>query len=349
MKTLDNKTQTKTDTLKRLSDRVASHGNRLPPLRQTQLAQSLRSELNPPGDIKGDLQAPEEFNLVSAANFNIHSWSPKEVRKALVALAKRIYSNREVETNFEADFPEMHGQALIEFLATRKHRRGVRILEIGSCRGASTGFFAEYARLMDGMVCCVDRWRNSEDDAATATTLENYTDFHENIRTLGLEDVVHPIHTDPLKAASFIQDHSFDIIFIDADNRYSMSRKDIEVYWSKLKPNGTFCGHDCDVRYDKLTPEEQAFVDRNGEQNTAKMSIKRNPSWSSFRVNSGVIEAVPAPLQPPKLQPLTHVHCGVVKAVQDCFGERYAILPDSSIWIAKGSPNWNNFEWENSG
>lgn len=349
MKTLDKLTQTKTDTLKRLSDRVAANGNRLPAVRQTQLAESLRSEPNPYRVTKGDFQAPEGFNFVPASHFNIHSWSSKEVRDALVALAKRIYTNREVETGFEVDFPEMHGQALIELLATRKHRRGVRILEIGACRGASTSLFGEYARLMDGMVCCVDIWRDPEDDVANAPIPENYKVFHKNIRTLGLEDVVHPIHTESVKAASFIQDNSFDIVFIDADDRYSMVRKDIEVHWSKLKPNGTFCGHDCDVRYDQLTPEEQAFVDRNGELNTVRMTIQKSPSWSSFRVDNGVIEAVPAPLQPPKLQPSVHVHCGVIKAVQDCFGERYAILPDSTIWVAKGPPNWKNFEWESSG
>lgn len=45
-------------------------------------------------------------------------------------------------------------------------------------------------------------------------------------------------------AVSNFQDESLDFLYLDADHSYEASKKDIEMWYSKVKPGGIFSGHD---------------------------------------------------------------------------------------------------------
>lgn len=45
-------------------------------------------------------------------------------------------------------------------------------------------------------------------------------------------------------AAPYVEDGSQDIVFIDGDHRYESVKRDIELYWPKVKAGGVLCGDD---------------------------------------------------------------------------------------------------------
>ena len=59
------------------------------------------------------------------------------------------------------------------------------------------------------------------------------------------------------EAAERIPDDTFDFFFIDADHRYHMVRRDIELWYPKVKKGGLLAGHDYDSEeYDELYIED---------------------------------------------------------------------------------------------
>lgn len=49
------------------------------------------------------------------------------------------------------------------------------------------------------------------------------------------------------EAASSIEDESLDCVFIDGDNRYPSVKRDIELYWPKVKKGGVILGDDYEM------------------------------------------------------------------------------------------------------
>jgi hypothetical protein len=43
------------------------------------------------------------------------------------------------------------------------------------------------------------------------------------------------------------QDNSLDFVYIDADHTYENVKKDLEMWWKKVKVGGLLCGHDFSV------------------------------------------------------------------------------------------------------
>ena len=52
------------------------------------------------------------------------------------------------------------------------------------------------------------------------------------------------VRSDTVEAAKWMQDESFDFVFIDADHSYNGCRNDIEAWYPKVKKGGWLCGHD---------------------------------------------------------------------------------------------------------
>lgn len=129
-----------------------------------------------------------------------------------------------------------------------------KILEIGSWVGESTSVFAEYAKEYNSTLYCVDWFKGNPgtEIGETAKSADIFGIFRNNLSELGLMDYVHPLVMTSKEAAAIVADETFDLIFIDADHTYKNIRNDIDLWFSKVRKDGIFCGHDCEAKeYDE--------------------------------------------------------------------------------------------------
>jgi methyltransferase family protein len=202
-----------------------------------------------------------------------------------------------------AQFPEHDAHALT-VVAGRASCPGMVAVELGSWCGHSSSIIAKVVKEAGGIVYCVDRWDVYPDDPVdepnTLSQIFITTDvlrvFRDNMIALGLADVVVPIVASSTQAVSLIADACVDLVFIDADHRYSCVKQDIVNFWPKLKIGGTLCGHD----YDKWTAiDEKELVE-----------------FSEVDTHGG------------------H-HCGVIRAVDELFGPTVRWPGTSTVWSVK--------------
>lgn len=175
-----------------------------------------------------------------------------------------------------------------------------RVLEVGSWKGWSTQVIATIIKPHHGHIFAVDNWRGSDGDwnVQAAKDHDIFSIFRYNMTQLNLMDIIHPLVMNSMDAAAIFKDNSVDMIFIDANHRYTYTHDDITEWGKKLKEGGVICGHDCERYYTQLTPGEKQQVDSNPE--------------------TDVIPGIG--------------HPGVIKAVYDIYGEDYIIYPGSRVW-----------------
>jgi predicted O-methyltransferase YrrM len=120
------------------------------------------------------------------------------------------------------------------------------IVEIGSWLGKSTCVFGKYAKENNSTVIAVDWWRDNPDVGLfiKRNGIDIFKQFMQNINELELSRNVTALAMDSIEASYLINDSSIDMIFIDADHRYSKVSKDIRYWYPKLLPGGVICGHD---------------------------------------------------------------------------------------------------------
>ena len=117
---------------------------------------------------------------------------------------------------------------------------------IGLEVGVEYGKFAEkILNNWDGKLVCVDYWEK-QNDYDEPTNYKNFHDIFEtfNKRIKKFEDRVLVVKNFSETASKFFPDNFFDFIFIDANHKYEHVKKDIEVWYPKLKSGGLFSGHD---------------------------------------------------------------------------------------------------------
>jgi hypothetical protein len=150
------------------------------------------------------------------------------------------------------------------YLANTAARPGGIMLEIGSWLGCSTAIIGDVARGAGARVFAIDTWEGSEAtwQKGVVSGFNVLTSFCGNMQKLGLlRSTVSPLVSRSDECAPLIADGSLDFIFIDGDHRYPVIRRDIALYWPKLKPGGLMCGHDCERYYADLDDATRARVD----------------------------------------------------------------------------------------
>lgn len=131
-----------------------------------------------------------------------------------------------------------------------KFPSGSHFVEVGCWLGRSASYLGvEIINSgKDIKLDCVDMWDIPNDSvliqeqAVIKGTL--YFDFLHNIEPL--RHLIKTIRCDSAKAADFYADESLDFVYIDADHNYEPFKKDLEVWYPKVKKGGVFAGHDGD-------------------------------------------------------------------------------------------------------
>jgi predicted O-methyltransferase YrrM len=89
------------------------------------------------------------------------------------------------------------------------------------------------------------------------------------------------------EAAEAFEARSLDFVYIDAQHHYEAVKRDIALWWPKVKPGGILAGHD----YLDGTREQSEFgvksaVDEFVEEHDLSLRISNEPSWRSWFVFS---------------------------------------------------------------
>ena len=79
------------------------------------------------------------------------------------------------------------------------------------------------------------------------------------------------------------EDNYFDFLYLDADHSYEASKKDVAIWWSKVKPGGIFSGHDY---LNGSLPQGEFGVKRSVDEFVAKNNLTLNitgeDQWKSW-------------------------------------------------------------------
>jgi len=161
-----------------------------------------------------------------------------------------------------------NGKILKRLLENRSHHNGA---EIGVFEGDTSKVLLESFPLLKGLVC-VDIWEDNEEFKSHSPNKKGKIynadwnkvrrRFDENIKSFGERVITLQMKSED--AAELFSDYEFDFIFIDANHGYEFVKRDIEVWWPKLKVNGLFCGDDYTNKpsYGVIEAVDEKFGDR---------------------------------------------------------------------------------------
>jgi len=152
-------------------------------------------------------------------------------------------------------FTEFDRDALKELIG-KVLRPGARMLEVGSWLGnGSTRTFVEHLLPQSGVLYCIDTWKGSaniERHQQIVRDFDVFSTFMLNVEAYGGIGVVRPIMMTSKEAAEIFSDRFLDLAFIDGDHSYDAVREDIRLWSPKVRVGGILCGHDCEMRADRL-------------------------------------------------------------------------------------------------
>jgi len=138
-----------------------------------------------------------------------------------------------------------------------------RCVEIGCLWGGLTWYGAQIAKDNFGSWVSCDSWSGDSPDLPSDWDWEDIKKgFELNMRDSNLDDFVEVRHMMSEEAASLEKDGSLSLVFIDADHTYEGCKKDIELWWPKLKKGGIMLGHDYGPLYEGVV---RAVTERFGE------------------------------------------------------------------------------------
>lgn len=122
-----------------------------------------------------------------------------------------------------------------------------KIIEIGSWLGESTSEWAKAVINKDGSeILSVDWYKGNPTTNLfdVAEQKDIYSIFRNNMRELGVADIIKTFVMSSTDAVKFIPDGYADIVYIDACHDYNSVKRDIELWLPKVKKGGIVSGHD---------------------------------------------------------------------------------------------------------
>ena len=141
-------------------------------------------------------------------------------------------------------------EAILLYQLAKKVPADGRILEIGSGAGGS---LAAMAFGTNAALWAVDPF-SPYDETTHAGTVRgvhegNEGSFWATAYQYGYSARVRQIKHNSDVAAEHCPDLAFDIVFVDGNHSYEIARKDVELYWPKVKPGGCMLVHDYTTRF----------------------------------------------------------------------------------------------------
>ena len=137
---------------------------------------------------------------------------------------------------------------ILQMLVQDSIHPNMQAVEIGSWTGLSAVLIGQIVQRMRGQLHSFDWYKGSNDGAfhlkETAKLLDVPQVFRNNIEFFGLSDTVFLTTISSEEASNLFSMNSLDFIFIDGDHTYQGVKRDIEIWYPKLKPGKIICGHD---------------------------------------------------------------------------------------------------------
>lgn len=118
-------------------------------------------------------------------------------------------------------------------------------VEIGVLRGDYSKMILEEWK--NGKLYLVDTWRHISEyvDMNGRDDQYHYDCMVETAKNIKqYQNRAHMIRMGSVDASKLFPDEYFDFIYIDADHSYEAVKKDLEVWWPKIKRGGVFSGDD---------------------------------------------------------------------------------------------------------
>ncbi|MBI4707647.1 MAG: class I SAM-dependent methyltransferase [Candidatus Omnitrophica bacterium] len=146
-------------------------------------------------------------------------------------------------------------QQLLKNLPTR----GI-VVEVGSFLGnGSTKTIIDTILYKDvnGTLYCIDTWKGNQNVDWHLKLAEEYSLFDTflyYVTMYGGQNIVKPMIMESKDAALTFKDKSCDLIFIDGDHSFEITKQDIEMWMPKVKKGGILCGHDCEGAISDFDP-----------------------------------------------------------------------------------------------
>lgn len=110
------------------------------------------------------------------------------------------------------------------------------VIEIGSYRGENTLHFAKNA----AEIYCVDPWQDYQDDEKKYDDMIE-AEAHFDVQVSSVNNV-HKFRTKSESASKVITNRIAELVYIDSKTTYESMKKDIELWWPKVKFGGALTG-----------------------------------------------------------------------------------------------------------
>src|ERR1051325_4709866 len=144
-------------------------------------------------------------------------------------------------------------------LARLQERPGGLFLEVGSWKGRSSYILAAVAHAAGARLVCLDTWHGYVNRSAPCfAEAEQDRDFIRHIKANLAEFGVAEATVNPgalgatvtlwpgvsWDEARIMDNHQFDLVFLDADHDSPGFDQDVAAFWPKVRHGGVLCGHD---------------------------------------------------------------------------------------------------------
>lgn len=123
-----------------------------------------------------------------------------------------------------------------------------KFAEVGVWEGRSVIYLAEKIKLLGkkGTIFAVDHFQGSDEEVHREILKnKNLADsYFENVQRCGVSDIIITMPFGSDEAIRYFQNEELDGVFIDASHDYTNVRKDILMWFNKVKTGGILSGHD---------------------------------------------------------------------------------------------------------
>jgi hypothetical protein len=153
--------------------------------------------------------------------------------------------------------------------------------------GVQRGNFSEYLLKSNSLtkLYLIDCWAYQDNylDMANISNAQQQSYYQYVNQRFSQNSRVKIIREFSTKACELFEDGSLDFIYLDADHSYEAIKKDIEIWYPKLRTGGTLAGHDY---FDGVVPQGnfgvKTAVNEFIEKHNYKLNITNESQWQSW-------------------------------------------------------------------